>query len=141
MRLSKTSSKTGKKCIFGVFWQFQRLCQMPFASINSTNPRTNPLNVHKRILRVGGAGKSSSQAAARLYELSFISALWMVSSESWKRLHPSNWYMRRLSLLREADCSGIFSSSTYRNSHLCLHLHYSINPIIRNTVIRKNDCI
>ena len=30
---------------------------MPFASINSTYPRTNPWNFHKKILRIGGAGK------------------------------------------------------------------------------------
>ena len=30
---------------------------MPFASINSTNPRTNPWNFHEKILRIGGAGK------------------------------------------------------------------------------------
>ena len=30
---------------------------MPFASINSTNPRTNPWNFHKKILRISGAGK------------------------------------------------------------------------------------
>ena len=33
---------------------------MPFSSINSTNPRTNPLKFswkHEKILRIGGAGK------------------------------------------------------------------------------------
>ena len=30
---------------------------MPFASINPTNPRTNPWNFHEKILRIGGAGK------------------------------------------------------------------------------------
>jgi hypothetical protein len=30
---------------------------MPFASINSTNPRTNPSNFHEKILRIGEAGK------------------------------------------------------------------------------------
>ena len=30
---------------------------MPFASINSTNPRTNPWNFHDKIFRIGGAGK------------------------------------------------------------------------------------
>ena len=32
---------------------------MPFASFNSTNPRTNPWNFHKKILRIGGVGKSA----------------------------------------------------------------------------------
>ena len=30
---------------------------MPFVSINSTNPKTNPWKVHKKILRIGVAGK------------------------------------------------------------------------------------
>ena len=30
---------------------------MPFASINSTNQRTNPWNFREKILRIGGAGK------------------------------------------------------------------------------------
>ena len=30
---------------------------MPFASINPTNPRTNPWNFHENFLRIGGAGK------------------------------------------------------------------------------------
>ena len=78
---------------------------MPFASINSTNPRTNPWNFQKKILRIGGAGKwvffeaailnfffrffcfISWKQAARSYEVSFISAIWMVSSESWKIFH------------------------------------------------------
>ena len=30
---------------------------MPFASINSTNPRTDPWKFHEKILRIGGAGK------------------------------------------------------------------------------------
>ena len=30
---------------------------MPFASINPTNPRTNPWNFHEKILRIGGAKK------------------------------------------------------------------------------------
>ena len=31
--------------------------------------------------------------AARSYEVSFIFALWMVSSDSWKRLYPNNIHM------------------------------------------------
>ena len=30
---------------------------MPFASINPTNPRTNPWNFHEKILRIGRPGK------------------------------------------------------------------------------------
>ena len=68
VRLSDISSKTGKKCIFGVFRLFLSFVgqphshiswaiPMPFTSINSTNPRTNPWNFHEKILRIGGAGK------------------------------------------------------------------------------------
>ena len=86
---------------------------MPFASINPTNPRTNPWNFHEKILRIGGAGKwgffeaailnflsrpfwiflcfISVKNPAILYEVSFISALWMVFPESWKRSCP-NFY-------------------------------------------------
>ena len=87
--------------------------QRPFASINSTNPRTNPWNFHEKILRIGGAGKwgffeaailnflsrpfwiffcfISVKNPALLYEVSFSSALWMVFPESWKRSCP-NFY-------------------------------------------------
>ena len=80
---------------------------MPFASINPTNPRTNPWNFHEKILRIGGAGKwgffeaailnflsrpfwiffcfISVKNPALLYEVSFFSALWMVFPESWKK--------------------------------------------------------
>ena len=43
---------------------------MPFASINSTNPRTNPWNFHEKILRIGGAGKWDFFEAAILNFLS-----------------------------------------------------------------------
>ena len=43
---------------------------MSFASINSTNPRTNPWNFHEKILRIGGAGKWGFFEAAILNFLS-----------------------------------------------------------------------
>ena len=51
--------------ILGCFWAYAGqphnhigwATSMPFASINPTNPRTNPWNFHKKILRIGGAGK------------------------------------------------------------------------------------
>ena len=43
---------------------------MPFASINPTNPRTNPWNFHEKILRIGGAGKWGFFEAAILNFLS-----------------------------------------------------------------------
>ena len=94
---------------------------MPFASINPTNPRTNPWKFHEKILRIGGAGKwgffeaailnflsrpfwiffcfISVKNPALLYEVSFFSALWMVSSEFWKRLHSNSF---------AHDCKHIF---------------------------------
>ena len=39
---------------------------------------------------------------ARSYEVSFISALWMVFSESWKRLHP-NWYAHDTNLQEKPE--------------------------------------
>ena len=101
---------------------------MPLASINSTNPRTNPWNFHEKILRIGGAGKweffeaailnflsrpfwiffcfISVKNPALLYEVPFFSALWMVFPESWKRscpnfyAHDCTWYFveERLSI-------------------------------------------
>jgi len=121
VRLSDISSKTDKKCVFCVFRLFVGQphdhiswdISMPFASINSTNPRTNPWNFHEKILRIGGAGKwgffeaailnflsrpfwiffcfISVKNPALLYEVSFFSALWMVFPESWKRSCP-NFY-------------------------------------------------
>ena len=105
----------------GCFWAYVRQPHshkswdkpMPFASINSTNPRTNPWKFHEKILRIGGAGKwgffeaailnflsrpfwiffcfISVKNPALLYEVSFFSALWMVFPESWKRSCP-NFY-------------------------------------------------
>ena len=65
VRLSDISSKTDKKCVFCVFRLFVGQphdhiswdISMPFASINSTYPRTNPWNFCKKILRIGGAGR------------------------------------------------------------------------------------
>ena len=105
---------------------------MPFASINPTNPRTNPWKFHEKILRIGGAGKwgffeaailnflsrpfwiffcfISVKNPALLYEVSFFSALWMVFPESWKRSCP-NFYAH--------DC--IYYLLTY---HVLFILHF-----------------
>ena len=105
---------------------------MPFASINPTNPRTNPWNFHEKILRIGGAGKwvffeaailnflsrpfwiffcfISVKNPALLYEVSFFSALWIVFPESWKRRCP-NFYAH--------DCIYIHSwLTTYLSKNL-----------------------
>ena len=66
--LSDISSKTGRNVFFvflGCFWAYVRqslnhigwATSMPFASINSTNPRTNPWNFYKKILRIGNFEK------------------------------------------------------------------------------------
>ena len=57
--------KNTKNTFFACFWAYVRqphdhiswAIPMPFASINSTNPRTNPWKFHEKILRIGGAGK------------------------------------------------------------------------------------
>ena len=41
----------------------------------------------------------SMKTSSRSYEVSFISALWMVSSESWKRLHPNTTVNQNFDLL------------------------------------------
>ena len=72
-RLSNVSLKTGKNCFFCVcfrlFLPLRRTASshdhigwatsMPFASINSTNTRTNPWNFHKNNLRIGDFEKPS----------------------------------------------------------------------------------
>ena len=61
-------SKTGQNAFlvfFGHFWAYVGqphghigwAIPMPFASMNSTNPRTAPWNFHKKILRIGGFEK------------------------------------------------------------------------------------
>ena len=129
VRMSVISSKTGKNVFLGCFWAYvgqphdhtSWATPMPFASINPTNPRTNPWNFHEKILRIGGPGKwgffeaailnflsrtfwnffcfISLKNPALLYEVSFFSALWMVFPESWKRSCP-NFYAH--------DCIIIF---------------------------------
>ena len=63
---------------FGHFWAYVGqphghigwAKSMPFASINPTNPRTNPWKFHEKILRIGGAGKWGFFEAAILNFLS-----------------------------------------------------------------------
>ena len=112
---STWAQKQAKNAFFvflGCFWAYVGqphdhigwATPMPFASSNSTHPRTNPWNFHEKILRIGGALKMtfcfvfcflviglskicfvfSQWKHQRLssYEVAFISALWIVSSES-----------------------------------------------------------
>ena len=77
VRLPNISSKTAKnpkKAFFACFWAYvgQSLnhigwaTSMPFASINPTDPRTNPQKFYKRILRIGDFEKLSFFKAAIL---------------------------------------------------------------------------
>ena len=106
---------------------------MRFAWINFTNPRINPWNFQKKILRIGWAGKwvffesailifyfqrfffASSQwkQAALWYEVSFFSALWMVSLESWKRGCPN--YMHTTLSYRKFDFTDFVQDSLHCN--------------------------
>ena len=110
---------------------------MPFASINSTNPRTSPWEFHEKILRIGGAGKwgffeaailnflsrpfwiffcfISVKNPALLYEVSFFSALWMVFPESWKRSCP-NFYANDCKLQRISNVT--IKKKFYRCNHM-----------------------
>ena len=87
VRLSDISTKTGKKCIFCVFRPFLSLCQshrhigwatsMLFASINRTNPWTNPWNYLGKRLRISDFKKLSF----------FDIAIWFFfASLAWKQL-------------------------------------------------------
>ena len=57
--------KNTKIALFACFWTYFGqphnhigwTTSKPFASINPTNPRTNPWKFHEKILRIGGAGK------------------------------------------------------------------------------------
>ena len=68
--LSNVRSETGKKCIFLFFAYFRpyvgqpdshigSAISIPFASIYSTDPRTNLWNFREKILRIGGFEKLS----------------------------------------------------------------------------------
>mgnify|MGYP006863754305 CR=1 FL=1 len=119
-----------------------------FVSINPTNPRTNPWNFHEKILRIGGAGKWGFFEAAILnflsrqfwnffcfisvknpalsYEVSFSSALWMVSSESWKRLHSNSF---------AHDCTYVFIVAK-RKPSTSLFLVYVFFFVLLNRLYR-----
>ena len=112
VRLSDKQPKNTKNTFFVCFWAYvgqphdliSWAVPMPFASINSTIPRTDPWEFHEKILRIGRAGKWGLFEAAilnflsrpfwnffcfifvknpaLLYEVTFFSALWMVFPES-----------------------------------------------------------
>ena len=108
----KSSQKTQKAHFFACFWAYvghphdhiSWATPMPLASINSTNPRTNPWNFHEKILKIWRCWKMSFflrrpfwfsfcfisvKNPALLYKVSFFSSLWMVFPESWKRSCPN----------------------------------------------------
>ena len=65
--IGQKQPKNTKNAFFACFWAYvgQSLnhigwtTSMPFTSINPTNPRTNPWNFWKKILRIGGIEKLS----------------------------------------------------------------------------------
>ena len=85
-------TKNTKKTVLTIFWAYVGqpdghivwVTLMPFASINSTNPRIDPWEFHEKILRIGGAGKWGFFEAAILNLLSrpfwnfFASSLWKI---------------------------------------------------------------
>ena len=78
VRLSDKQPKNTKNTFFVCFWAYvgqphnliSWVVPMPFKSINSTIPRTNPWKFHEKILRIGGAGKRGFFEAAILNFLS-----------------------------------------------------------------------
>ena len=65
VRQSEVSSKKGLKNTTPLFWAYVRQPEdhigwgtlLPYPSINSTNPRTNPWHFREKILRIGRALK------------------------------------------------------------------------------------
>ena len=133
---------------------------MPFASINSTNPRTNPWNFHEKILRIGGAGKwgffeaailnflsrpfwiffcfISVKNPALLYEVSFFSALWMVFPESWKRSCP-NFYAHDCRWNRQKNnWWQLHNSTLIITSRYKLMLFYAFKMAVAIAYLCKN---
>ena len=99
-RLSDISSKIGKKCIFCVFMLFLSLCWTAsrpyrlsyinaFASINTTNPKTNPWNFCKKVSRIGSFENLSFFNSAILkiflifFDFFFASFPWKSVKVSW----------------------------------------------------------
>ena len=61
---------------------------MPFASINFTNPRTNPWNFHKKISRIGDFEKRRFFESAIFFRILFFSFL------PWKQV--KNYWLARM---------------------------------------------
>ena len=127
---------------------------MPFASINSTIPRTNPWKFHEKILRIDGAGKwgffeaailnfvsrpfwiffcfISVKNPALLYEVTIFSAIWMVFPESWKR-SCSNFYAH--------DCICHLKPMLPWSVHVAKKLVLNFWPSIWHDIVAPlNDC-
>ena len=105
----------------------QKFQGLPFALIYPTYPRTNPWNFHTKywelpdlknsvfwvghfdffFLNSDFFASSPWKSTWLSYKVSFTSALWMVSSESWKILHTNSF---------AHDCT--WSSSLSKKSHL-----------------------
>ena len=127
VRLSDISTKTGKKCIFCVFRPFLSLCQshrhigwatsMLFASINRTNPWTNPWNYLGKRLRISDFKKLSF----------FDIAIWFFFLLHW---HENNCQ----SLLAGKDGSKFWSSQTWQHFQIfCTRVYLFSFPKLENT--------
>ena len=72
---------------------------MPFASISSTNPRTNPWNFHEKILRIGGAGKWGFFESAILiffFQDFFFCFISMKTSSPYHLFLQHGWFLQNL---------------------------------------------
>ena len=67
---------------------------MPFTSINPTNPRTNPWNFHKKILRIGGAGKRGFLESAILIFFWFFFCF--ISVKKAAHSYEVSWFLQNL---------------------------------------------
>ena len=139
---AQKQAKNAFYVFLGCFWAYVKqphshidwATPMPFKSINPINPRTNPWNFQKKILRIGWAGKWVFFESAILIfffqrffflphlnenkqpfdmRYPFFSALWMVSLESWKRGCPN--YMHTTLSYRKFDFTDFVQDSLHCN--------------------------
>ena len=79
---------------------------MPFASINPTNPRTNPWNFHKKILRIGDFEKCTFFESAIL-NFFFQKKKFFFAFFPWK-LVKVYWLARMAQNFDQAKCDNTF---------------------------------
>ena len=134
---------------------------MPFASINSTNPRTNPWNFHEKILRIGGAGKRGFFEAAILNFLSrpFWTFFCFISIKNWKgnnirlRKKNQNGRLKKSSFFKIANSQYFFAKISqigpwvsrieWCEGHWCgsAYMTVRLSDISLNTAKNHKNCI